>query len=158
VTLGSFSAADLDFEVDDGLTLVSMTDGFEIDEQALDDRFAGVGAPIASWILARLLKLSGGSLDLSADQIEVCEGGVFVIDFVVRSAGHPLGKVQLQAGIIGAAMLGVVAQDARDVVDRFVARMLEAPNDVATCRVRVRDPAWPTDHIVEFGFDGARYL
>jgi hypothetical protein len=153
--LGAFASGDLEFAVDDGYTLVPGATE-ELDDQAFDRRFSP-DRPIASWILARLARIAGGSLALEDETIEICEGAVYVIDFVVRR-GKPIGKIQLQAGREGAALLGVVSIDPELVIDRFAGALLEAPDDVAVCRVRVRDPSWPEDELAEYGFDGSAYL
>lgn len=168
--LGGFDAGRLSFAVDDGLTRVRLKETREIDEQSLDLELAPPpGAPLASWLLARLTRLCqealrpgeggpGRVLEQREDTVEVCEGGVYVVDFVVRQDGRPAGKIQLQAGRAGAALLGVTSIDADDPVDAFVAAVQASPTDVALCSVRVRDPDWPEGEVVAFGYDGERYL
>jgi hypothetical protein len=157
--LGRFSAAELEFLVDDGYSLVRLEEGTALDEQSLGARLTPPeGAPLDSWLLARLKRLAGGTLALSEDVVEICDGAVYVIDFVVRSGGKPIGKVQLQAGPEGAALLGVVSADPSLVIERFTAALMTAPEDVAACRVRVRDPRWREDESVEYGHDGTSYL
>ncbi len=158
--LGRFASGSLVFEVDDGYSLVSLEPdrALELDEQQLDRRLGSIPGPIASWLLARLTALAGGTLALDDETVEVCEGAVYVIDFVVKQDGAPAGKVQLQAGCEGAALLGVVGLDPQLVIDRFVAALVAEPDQVAGCRVRARDPSWPEGEIAEYGFDGARYL
>jgi hypothetical protein len=154
--LGRFSAGDLEFVVDDGYSLVAGAER-ELDEQHLGARLP-VNAPLASWLLARLAHLAAGSLALEPDVIEVCEGAVYLIDFVVRKDAAAVGKVQLQAGREGAALLGALSIDPTYVVDRLVEALLANPQDVAACRARARDPAWPEHRVVEYGYDGTRYF
>ncbi len=162
--LGAFDADDLRFVVDDGYSLVALDDAIDVDQQALAEHVSASGrvparAPIASWILARLAHLAGGSLAIEEEIVEVCEGGLYVIDFVIRQRGAAIGKVQLQAGQGGAALLGMVSRrvSPEEVVARFISALLEAPDEVAACHVRVRDPAWPEDRVAEYGFDGETF-
>ena len=163
--LGRFSCGDLSFEVDDGYSLVPLASGAEIDEQSLDRRLSESkrvpkDAPLASWILARLARLARGSLAIDEGTVEICAGGLYVIDFVIRRSADPVGKVQLQAGVLGAALLGVVSRevDPAEVVERFIEALLVEPAQVSPCRARARDPAWPEDRVIEYGFDGSSYL
>jgi hypothetical protein len=168
--LGGFDAGRLSFAVDDGLTRVRLEEAREIDEQSLDRKLAPPpGAPLASWLLARLTRLCQAAvepgegaparlLEQREDTVEVCEGGVYVVDFVLRQDGRPAGKVQLQAGRAGAALLGVAAMDTDDPVGAFVAALQASPTDVAFCSVQVRDPDWPEGEVVTYGYDGERYL
>ena len=154
---GRFLAGRFSFEVDDGLTLVALTESETINEQELDKRFPK-GVPSASWLLARLRQLAEGSLDLDENAVEVCEGGVYVIDFLVRKDGSPAGKVQVQAGLDGAGLLGVVAPDQADVVNAFIDALLDQPQSLAPCKVNVRDPSWTEGRVETFGYDGERLL
>ena len=155
--LGRFDAGELTFEVDDGYTLVPLEDTVEIDEQDLAARLKI--EPLASWMLARLAKLCGGNLALD-DTIEVCEGALYIIDFVVRKHGAPIGKVQLQAGLPGAALLGVVSseQDPRMLVDLFVTALVKEPKELSAICVRSRDPSWPEDRVIEYGWNGEKFF
>lgn len=157
--LGGFAAGDLSFAADDGLTRVRLEEKHEVDEQALDEKLVPPeGAPVASWLLARLTHLSQGSLELHDETVEICEGGVYVVDFVVRWNGIPAGKIQLQAGRIGVALLGMVSPQAAHVVEAFVGAVQAEPEEVAACAVRARDPAWPEGEVCTYGYDGTRYL
>lgn len=160
--LGSFVSGDLAFEVDDGYSLLQLASAEEVDDQTLDRRLAAGAppdAPLASWLLARLARLAGGTLALEEETVEICEGALYVVDFVLRKDGEPIGKVQLQAGRAGAALLGVVSQiEPAEVIERFTTALLADPHQIAACRVRVRDPSWPEEEVVDYGFDGVAYL
>jgi hypothetical protein len=167
--LGSFSANGLTFTADDGYTEVEIDGGAELHEEELDRAILATarvpdlnGAPLASWILARIAHLVGARLGSTA--VEVCEGGVFVLDFVLSDAtGERIGKVQVQAGWIGAGVLGVVAASVRPelVVRALVSVLAAEPESVGLCEIRVVDSAEENDpgsRTHRYGFDGRRYL
>jgi hypothetical protein len=159
--LGQFEVEELSFAVDDGYTIVPLEESVELDEQRLDRLLAPIvpaGAPVASWLLARLARVCAGSLAFEPEVVEICDGGLYVIDFVLRWGGEPVGKIQVQAGASGVALLGVLAIDPDVVIERFVAALATAPQEVAQICVRVRDPAWREDRIAQYGFDGAAFL
>ncbi|MEQ9498547.1 MAG: hypothetical protein RIT81_16850 [Deltaproteobacteria bacterium] len=164
---GVFDARGYTFAVDDGFTAVELDDPQDFAVEDLDERFTPHlpelnGAPVASWVFARLGALVGGEdatrrLALDPDTVEHVDDALFVIDFVVRRGEAPVAKIQLQGGTIGVALLGVTADAA--VVEAFEAALLAAVDEVATCRVMTLDPAAGPDASVQrFGFDGARYL
>ena len=138
------------------------------------------GAPIASWVLARLAKLSRSeppALELAGEPlapdgpVEIVDDAVFVLDWrVVDAEGVTRAKLQIQGGMVGVGLLGV--QD-RDLGPRLVEALTEAlltsPADVDTVCARVQDPDWmntPQDyvpapsaeHVNHYGWDGTRYL
>lgn len=150
------------FRLDDGFTPVSLGNlACELSVEDLDRRLAVFalpgGAPLASWLLARLERLSGG-LGLAPDGEDEVEDALWILDFVVEEAGQPVAKVQLQAGAIGAGLLGVARapDDAARLVDALVAALTAAPDEVAPCRTRVVCPR--TGAAAVYGFDGTRYL
>lgn len=180
MSLGAFDAPPYRFEVDDGFGVVELGERLlELEIDDLDARLAASaelppldGAPIASWILARLAALvAGGDLGLTPGLVEHIDGGVFVLDFVVARAGVLVAKVQLQAGMIGAGLLGVVRSDEAPgaLASALVRALGAAPAAVAAVEVRIVDPEWAlepevfspppsSESVGRFGYDGARYL
>lgn len=161
---GVFAARGFEFAVDDGFTAVELDGAQEIEVEDLDARVAPHlpdlgGAPVASWVFARLGALVGGEdatkrLALDPDTVEHVDDALFVVDFVVRRDGATVAKVQLQGGTIGVALLGLTTDEG--VVRAFEGALAEAPEVVASCRVLTLDPNGGPVHV--FGHDGARYL
>lgn len=125
------------------------------------------GAPVASWLLARLEGLSAG-LGLSSDRVEEIEDAVWVVDFVLQREGQPVGKLQLQGGMIGAGLLGVLAgaEEPSAVSQAVLQALLAAPDEVCPCEVRVCDPEpegqggddRPEAPVLRFGLTAEGYL
>lgn len=179
MSFGAFSAGPYLFAGDDGYAEVELGDALvEIAVDDLDARLLAQGglpelggAPVASWLLARLAALTGGGLGLDPQLVEHIEGGVWVLDFVVTREASPVAKVQLQAGMIGAGVLGVIAEGEplESLLVGLQGRLLEAPGQVEVAQIQVVDPDWaacPEDYTppptvgsrCRFGFDGAAYL
>lgn len=179
MSFGAFSAGDFHFQVDEGFAVLELPEVLhelaieDLDARLLQHDLPGLqGAPLASWLLARLEALTEGrGLGFRPGLVEHIEGGVWVVDFVVHHRERPAGKVQLQGGMIGAGLLGVLAEheSPEAVLSALVARLVDAPGEVAVCEVRIVDPEWetsPEDYapapdstsVARFGFDGARYL
>ena len=164
--MSAFHAPPFTFTLDDGFTVVELGEG--ACELALDDLDlrleaaaalpARGGAPLASWLLARLERMTGG-LGRDPAAVDEIEGAVFVLDFVVREGDAEVAKVQVQAGGVGAGLLGVVrsAADAPRVVDAWIAALVAAPAQVASVRIQVAEPAGRGPPAA-YGHDGARYL
>jgi hypothetical protein len=160
--VSAFAAPPFTFHLDDGFTPLALgNQACELAVEDLDLRLVaaarlpvGPGPALASWLLARLAHLAG---DLGLGPEEEVEDAVWILDFIVAEGGAPVAKLQLQAGAIGAGLLGVARGDgdAARVVAALVAVLTAAPEGVAPVRVRVAAPGGP---VHEYGFDGARYL
>ncbi len=161
----TFSGPPYTFTLDDGFAVLEL--GEALCELAVDDFDRLIlesthlqdlqGAPLASWLLARLCHLNEG-LGLQPDAVECIEGGVWVVDFVVHCDEAPVAKIQLQGGMIGAGLLGVAVnpEHAEGLMQALLHRLLRAPEAVAECRVRIRDPEAEDECV--FGFEGGVYL
>ncbi len=131
------------------------------------------GAPIASWLLARLAKLTDNQLGLAG--IEHNDGGGYVVDFVVyrvsvspagknvcffqqslfepgdvytdEGVGYPVASFQFQADMEGAAVLGRRSSEfeAEDILAAFATALLAAPTDLTPRELVVKDPEWKLD-------------
>jgi hypothetical protein len=174
--VGTFDSGGYCFSLDDGYSVLDLAAGAPLEEadQLAEDDLDRIllatgrvpdlgGAPIASWVLARLSHLAGRAIR-PAGGVEICEGAVYVVDFLVRTGdGRLAAKVQLQGGSIGVGLLGigVAGFDPRAIASAFASALIERPGAVAQCEVRVLDPAWGIDESGEpnrYGFDGTRYL
>jgi hypothetical protein len=130
------------------------------------------GAPIASWLLVRLARLTEDRLGLAGP--EDIDGGGFVVEFVVYRARvswegeaatgqrflfdmaefqrpvepeRPIASFQFRADMEGAAVIGQRAADcpAEEVLKTFAAAILAAPADLLPRELVVRDPEWKLD-------------
>lgn len=128
------------------------------------------GAPVASWLLARLLALTDNGFE---DQVrERNDGGGFVLEFVVyNDADDPVASFQLQGNTEGIAILGERSGDHSNdaIVHAFVSATVDAPVDLQQCRHLIKDPEWrhepdafsPTPvkgSTNRYGWDGTRFL
>jgi hypothetical protein len=151
-----------------------------VDEDAFDLRLTSTGrvpdldgSPIASWLLARLARLTDDRLGL-ADR-EDTDGGGYVVRFVVYRSNvdwkdetaHsgqrflfnmaefqrpveleiPIASFQFQADMEGAGVIGRRAVDcpAEEVLEAFAAAILAAPADLLPRELVVKDPEWKLD-------------
>jgi hypothetical protein len=156
--------------------------GFDADleDDAFDLRLTSTGkvpdlagAPVASWLLARLARLTDGALGLAGE--EHTDGGGYLVEFVVylipadpaRQRGAPVQRLlfnveefgdhveperpvasfQFQANGEGAAVLGERATDcpAEGVLEALAAALLAAPAELLPRELAVRDPEWQLD-------------
>lgn len=131
------------------------------------------GAPLASWLLARLAFLTDDCLCLAGE--EANDGGGYEIDMVVyRStvarppqqpgivqgflfdigelllpveSEQPVAAFQLQADMEGVGVIGERAPDcsADELLGALAAALLAAPEDLIPCELVVRDPEWELD-------------
>lgn len=175
----SFEVPPFRFTLDDGFACLDLGEALcEISVEDLQEQLQDTGrlpdlagAPLASWLLARLQFLSADAPLVPSDAVEDIEDGVWVVDFVVGQGGLPIAKVQLQAGMAGAGLLGVAgnSEQAGLLVQSLIQRLLEAPSAVAECQIRIHDPLWRVDPgayaphpgddaVVHYGFDGEVYL
>jgi hypothetical protein len=131
------------------------------------------GAPVASWLLARLGRLTGDRLGLAG--VADVDGGGYMVEFVVyriparpedRKATfmepllfnmdevyvniepeRPVASFQFQAGMEGTAVIGRRAADcpAEAVLDALASALLVAPSELSPRELVVRDPEWKLD-------------
>jgi hypothetical protein len=151
-----------------------------LEDEAFDLRLTATGrlpgldgSPIASWLLARLARLTDDELGL-ADQ-EDNDGGGYMVEFVVyrfhpdwgtekATTGQlflfnmaeyerpvelerPIASFQFQADMQGAAVIGNRAADcpAEEILESLAAAFLAAPTEFIPRELIVRDPEWKLD-------------
>lgn len=180
--MGSFRSGRFRFFVKWWDTSVDSDDGFkeELDDETFDLRLSRSkllpnlgGAPVASWLLARLAKLTDNQLGIAS--VEHVDGGGYVVGFVVArvpvppsgenaryfqqslfepgevfvadEVGSPIASFELQADMEGAAILGQRTSefDTEDILASFAAALLAAPNDLTVREIEVKDPEWKLD-------------
>lgn len=159
--------------------MVELDDPVEVRVEAWDDWLrsrlahrapALHGAPLASWVLARLAALTDEPLPADA-AVELIDDAVFVRDMVVEEeSGSPVAKLQIQGGMIGVGLLGVQNRSVGvRVTEALTAALGADPNELRPISVRVRDPDWddaPQDYIPvpdpgrvnTYGWDGRAFL
>jgi hypothetical protein len=174
---GSFTSGRFRFEVALGNSESDTAQRFReyLEDDGFDVRLTRTGkvpelggAPVASWLLARLAHLTDGRLGLASE--EHTDGGGYVVEFVVYLAAidpaqqralleQPLlfnleelgvfveperlvASFQFQADMEGATVLGERAADcpAEEVLAALAAALLVAPAGLMPREVAVRDP------------------
>jgi hypothetical protein len=177
---GSFTSGRFRFQVEGSDWLTNLERGFS--EDFHDDTFAlrleskipALGyAPIASWYLARLARLTDGYLGLAGE--EHVDGGGYVIEFVTYllpaepedknatvvqpwlfdpdewgvypEPEKPVASFQFQAEMEGAAVIGHMDPECPvvEMMEAFAAALAAAPTELRICEVVVWDPEWKLD-------------
>jgi hypothetical protein len=173
---GNFSAGRFRFQVENGARLTGLEE--ELVEEEFDLRLAKSGrlpdlkgAPVASWLMARLTRLTNDGIPCSKGK-QGNDGGGYVIEFVTYAdKDRPVASFQCQADGIGAAILGDCSDDCepREVLDTFAAALLQAPTELMECALAVVDPEWKHDPDAYtprpghdscnwYGWDGSKFL
>jgi hypothetical protein len=178
---GSFTSGRYRFRVEASDWEGDSARGFchDLQEDAFDLRLSGTGkvpglggAPIASWLLARLARLTDDRLGLAGE--EGVDGGGYLVEFVVYRVGpdwrteaargqgflfdmaeflppvaseDAVASFQFQADMEGAAVIGRRAAGCpgEEVLEALAAAILAAPADLMPREVIVRDPEWNLD-------------
>jgi hypothetical protein len=174
---GAFSHGDYRFQIEDyefGIYGLKHS----LDEECLDDILLQSnkmppldGSPVSSWMLARLAKLTLGSLGFPLKSRQRNDGGGFALDFITYVGSAPVAVFQLQGDTMGAAVLGRRTENyASDVILKcLVSALLESPEEVSMCSLSVTDPEWkedPDSYTPKpvrgsrnwYGWNGKRYL
>jgi hypothetical protein len=179
---GSFSSGRFRFQVEGSDGESDSARGFheDLQDDAFDLRLTGTiqlpdlgGAPIASWLLARLARLTDGRLGLAG--AEDADGGGYMVEFVVyvvpaapasqraRSVQQllfdmgesgvsaeperPVASFQFQADMEAAAVVGQRTADCpcEEVLEALAAALLAAPAELMPRELAVKDPEWKLD-------------
>jgi hypothetical protein len=148
---GSFSASHFRFEVARTDVDLGSEDRLqELLDEEFDLRLSNSGrlpnlggAPVASWLLARLGKLTADGIRLFGE--EENDGGGYMVELLVYDEREtPVAVFQLQGNSMGAAILGdcILNCSPGDILDALAAALLAAPADLVTCRLGVYDLEW----------------
>jgi hypothetical protein len=102
-------------------------------------------APIASWIVARLRNLAPQAVHESGEEWN--DGGGLCFELVMLENAKPVARVQLQADMEGAVVIGSAADEeiATAAPTELVELLLSDPAAVDSCRYEVYDPEWEED-------------
>jgi hypothetical protein len=124
------------------------------------------GAPVASWLLARVARLAGKRFPYSYGQVVGSDGADYWLRFYCLSrSSNPLGVLSCfgkQAGVV-LAVRHPPGSEPNILLDSFIRALLAAPSDVSRCRVIVQytemtDPEIAFHIPRVYGWDGRRYL
>jgi hypothetical protein len=179
---GSFTSGRFRFQVEASDETSDKARGFheELLDEAFDLRLSDTGrvpdlggAPIASWILARLARLTDGALGLASEEFN--DGGGYMVEFVVYlvhiepektrapfvqpllfdmeelgvyiEPEKPVASFQFQGDMEGAAVLGYRTADCPEekVLEALAAALLVAPDDLLSREIAIIDPEWELD-------------
>jgi hypothetical protein len=105
------------------------------------------GAPVASWLLARLGKVTDEGIPCLFGA-ESNDGGGYVVEFLAYDESDtPVAGFQLQGDSVGAAVLGDCVPNCspEEVLHALAAALLAAPDDLVACRLAVIDLEWEED-------------
>jgi hypothetical protein len=124
------------------------------------------GAPVASWLLARIARLAGKRFPYSYGEVAGSDAASYWVRyFVLSQAGKPVGILSVSGSARGIRLSLAHTSDvaAEAICDAFVAGLLEKPHDVARCRVvsvytELTDPDCRFVLPRVYGWDGKRFL
>lgn len=165
--------SDVGFVCDAQFTDAALPGASAISEQQYDKLLAGSGrlpdlngAPVASWVLARLAKLASQRFPYEPGQVFGSDGGDFWFRFIAFTSDlHPLGTLSLTGGESSVKLWAQIspASESKRVIDAFTACLLAEPQQLQRFRLTVActdftDPNhWKKPPFV-FGWDGKRFL
>jgi hypothetical protein len=124
------------------------------------------GAPVASWVLARLARLASRRFPYEQGQVFGSDGGDFWFRFIAfTSELRPLGTLTVLGGESSVKLWAQIspASESQRVISAFTACLLAEPQGLARCQLTVAytdfaDPNhWKRLPFV-FGWDGQRFL
>jgi hypothetical protein len=129
------------------------------------------GAPLASWLLARLARLTDDGLGVFGEEHN--DGGGFMVEFVVyllpKSPDprqlllfdleqsevplvpeRPVASFQFQGAMDGVGIVGQRVPNCagEDILDALEAALFAAPNELMACEVTIYDPEWEQDPLI----------
>jgi hypothetical protein len=135
------------------------------DDQSFDDRLTGSGslpdrngAPLGSWVIARLAHLTNGRVGPIDGETLYVDGGDFCLDLLVYDETmSPIATLQIQGGD-SIAIFGECHGDVNHaaVLDEFAAALVADPKVVRPFRININDPEDRSSR--RYGYDGGRYL
>ena len=124
------------------------------------------GAPIASWLLARLARLCGKRFPFSYGQVIGSDDADYWLHFsCIQRPATPIGVLHCggkQTDVRLCFQRGQ-SQRAHPVLDTFIRALLEAPQEVSRCKVIVQytefcDPNLAFHIPRVYGWNGLRYF
>jgi hypothetical protein len=124
------------------------------------------GAPVASWLLARIARLAGKRFPHSYGEVLGSDAATYWVRFfVVAGAGKPVAILSVSGNARGIRISLAHTGDAapEEICGAFVAGLLEKPADIARCRVvsvytELTDPDCRFAIPRVYGWDGKRFL
>ncbi len=130
------------------------------------------GAPVASWLLARIGRMTDDAPGVPLYGREWVDGGGWMTEFVVYiEPDQPVGAFQLQADVESAAVIGdrTANVQADEILDALASAIMSEPLGLARCELTVIDPEWKHDPAMydprpvrgtrnHYGWDGDHFL
>jgi hypothetical protein len=161
------------FVAEDRYHVVDLPGSFTSKRDALEKTFVHSGrlpnlkgAPVASWVLARLSFLAGRNFPYSYDAVIGSDGADFWLRFYCISEElSPLGLVSLTGSNRGINLWAkhLKQEDGNGICDAFIGEMIASPQSLAKCRIVVQYTEM-TDPNIRFimpriyGWDGRKFL
>lgn len=124
------------------------------------------GAPVASWLLARIALLSAGTFPFTYGQVVGSDGADYLVRFYCLISPATPGGILYCSGSskgVSFSLRHPGEQSGDKILDAFQSALLERPSEVARCRVVVQhtemtDPELAFHVPRVYGWDGRRYL
>lgn len=175
---GSFQSHGLRFQVIDEYYAISGLTKERVENDldkifSRNERLPNLGkAPVASWVLARLARLTQGKLGSCLDPKQRNDGGGYAVSFLVYNSDQlPIAELELQGDSMGAFVLGRCSEciSSEETVNALVSALIADAQDLTPCRISVIDPEWredPEGYTPKpkrgarnwYGWDGLRFL
>ena len=170
---GIFWSEDIGFVCEDRYRDVGVSDGQLINRPDIRDVLQAshklpplAGAPVASWVLARLALLCGRKYPFSHGQVLGSDGADYWLRFycILRS-GKPAGIVVCCGSEDHVALSSKhpKAVEGNQILDAFQNALLAEPNKVIPCRIVVQYTEFTDPEIAfhiprAYGYDGEQFL
>lgn len=124
------------------------------------------GAPVASWLLARIARLAGKRFPYSYGEVAGSDAaGYWVRYFVISQKDKPVGILSVSgtAQDIKLSLAHTADTVPEEICDAFLAGLLLEPSDITRCRVvsvytELTDPDCRFVIPRVYGWDGKRFL
>jgi len=155
----------LDFSEFEGLSLDHLRTDFggTAELRAAVDR-AGLrkalrGAPVASWLLARLARLTWDNCSPEKYLQREDDMGGYLLELLIAKGAEPVARLTVDAGseLVELGGDAVSEEMAKEVVSRFIAALVEEPLAVERCRFYVCG-AELGGYENDYGWDGDDFL
>lgn len=162
------------FVVDQHRMASTFPDGVTIAQMPIDSALIATGevpplggAPLASWLLARLMHLTNERLGFEAQDKQYHDGGGFYLNFIAFSkAMKPLAFFNLHGTSAGCRVWGQCDRDVQpqELLQNFLDALIAEPDMLMPCRLQCFDtdpPDLDQRRISKpnvLGWDGKRFL
>src|SRR5262245_41672265 len=171
---GVFWRDDMGFVVDPQHMASSFPDAMKIEQPDFAGSLSSSGklpslgpAPVASWLLARLFRLTRERLGFETHDRRYNDGGGYCLNFVAFTRDlRPAAFFNVHGDSLGVRIWGTCAAEfsPQAVLHSFMVALLEDANDLMACKLTTIDTDPPNldkrrfgkPHV--FGWDGSKFL